>query len=71
VPGLWYQVRKKLGDIKPLSEGVQGPFSDEFGNTRFAEYAIGAARYVGRLPHNLDIAKWRPSSAPRSRVTKA
>jgi hypothetical protein len=35
VPGLWYQVRKKVGDIKQTpSKGVQGPFfNDEFGDT--------------------------------------
>jgi NADPH:quinone reductase-like Zn-dependent oxidoreductase len=62
VPGLWYQVRKKVGDIKrTLSEGVQGPFfNDEFGDTSFAEYVIGAARYVGRLPHNSDMAQMAP-----------
>jgi D-arabinose 1-dehydrogenase-like Zn-dependent alcohol dehydrogenase len=62
VPGLWYQVRKKVGDIKrTLSEGVQGPFfNDEFGDTSFAEYVIGAARYVARLPHNSDMAQMAP-----------
>ena len=35
VPEAWYQVRKKLGDIKKeLPEGVKGPsFNDEFGDT--------------------------------------
>ena len=35
VPDVWYQVRKKLGDIKQtLPEGVQGPmYNDEFGDT--------------------------------------
>lgn len=35
VPNAWYQVRKKLGDIKPtLPSGVYGPyFNDEFGDT--------------------------------------
>jgi hypothetical protein len=62
VPGLWYQVRKKVGDIKrTLSEGVQGPFfNDEFGDTSFAEYVIGTGRYVGRLPHNSDMAQMAP-----------
>jgi len=34
VPGLWYQVRKKVGDIaNTLPDGVQGPnFNDEFGD---------------------------------------
>lgn len=35
VPDAWYQVRKKLGDIRnELPEGVKGPsFNDEFGDT--------------------------------------
>jgi len=35
VPDVWYQVRKKIGDMRgTLPEGVQGPyFNDEFGDT--------------------------------------
>jgi multidrug efflux pump len=35
LPELWYQVRKKVGDIRhTLPQGVQGPFfNDEFGDT--------------------------------------
>ncbi|MFZ5781565.1 MAG: efflux RND transporter permease subunit [Pseudomonadota bacterium] len=35
VPDLWYQVRKKIGDIKgSLPQGVAGPFfNDEYGDT--------------------------------------
>jgi multidrug efflux pump len=42
VPGLWYQVRKKIGDIRAtLPEGVVGPFfNDEFGTTFGNIYAI-------------------------------
>src|SRR5690242_664196 len=42
VPALWYQVRKKIGDIRPtLPEGVVGPFfNDEFGDTFGNIYAI-------------------------------
>jgi multidrug efflux pump len=42
VPDVWYQVRKKLGDIKhTLPQGVQGPFfNDEFGDTYGNLYAI-------------------------------
>jgi multidrug efflux pump len=38
----WYQVRKKIGDIKAqLPSGVQGPFfNDEFGDTFGSIYAI-------------------------------
>jgi len=42
VPDVWYQVRKKLGDIhQALPQGVQGPFfNDEFGDTFGNMYAI-------------------------------
>src|SRR6188474_2800914 len=42
VPDLWYQVRKKVGDIKQsLPQGVQGPFfNDEFGDTYALVFAL-------------------------------
>ena len=42
VPDLWYQARKKVGDIKQtLPQGVQGPFfNDEFGDTYSLIYAL-------------------------------
>ena len=42
VPDLWYQVRKKIGDIAyTLPSGVQGPFfNDEFGDVYSAIYAF-------------------------------
>lgn len=42
VPEFWYQVRKKLGDIRfALPPGVIGPFfNDEFGDTYSTVYAI-------------------------------
>jgi multidrug efflux pump len=42
VAGLWYQVRKKIGDIAPtLPPGIQGPyFNDEFGDTFSIVYAL-------------------------------
>jgi len=44
VQPLWYQVRKKLDDIKStLPSGVQGPFyNDEFGDTYAQIYALTA-----------------------------
>ena len=44
VPDVWYQVRKKIGDIKQtLPQGVQGPaFNDEFGDTFGNLYAFTA-----------------------------
>ncbi len=42
VPELWYQIRKKIGDIRhTLPRGVQGPFfNDEFGTTFGNIYAL-------------------------------
>ncbi|MFT3807023.1 efflux RND transporter permease subunit [Arenimonas sp.] len=42
VPEVWYQIRKKLGDMKnELPQGVQGPFyNDEFGDTFGNLYAF-------------------------------
>jgi multidrug efflux pump len=42
IPQLWYQVRKKVGDVKPmLPRDVVGPFfNDEFGDTFGNIYAI-------------------------------
>ncbi|GAB3259308.1 efflux RND transporter permease subunit [Chitinimonas naiadis] len=42
VQGVWYQVRKKIGDMKyTLPSGVQGPFfNDEFGDTFGNLYAF-------------------------------
>ena len=42
VEGLWYQTRKKIGDIgATLPDGIQGPyFNDEFGDTYGILYAM-------------------------------
>ncbi|MCP5247348.1 MAG: efflux RND transporter permease subunit [Candidatus Accumulibacter sp.] len=42
VPEAWYQVRKKLADLRhTLPQGVQGPFpNDEFGDTFISVYAL-------------------------------
>lgn len=42
VPQTWYQVRKKIGDIRGnLPSGVQGPFfNDEFGDTYGSIFAL-------------------------------
>jgi len=47
VPDAWYQVRKKLGDIRPtLPAGTRGPFfNDEFGDTFGNIYAFTAEGY--------------------------
>lgn len=54
VPGLWYQVRKKIGDIQgQFPAGVQGPFfNDEFGDTYSIVYALtGAGFTLAELKH--------------------
>jgi len=50
VPDLWYQVRKKVGDMKSLlPEGVQGPFfNDEFGDTYSIVYAFTSDGFTPR-----------------------
>ncbi|WP_428425199.1 efflux RND transporter permease subunit [Methylibium sp.] len=44
VPNVWYQVRKKIGDMRgQLPAGVQGPFfNDEFGDVFGSIYALSA-----------------------------
>ena len=44
VPDAWYQVRKKIGDMRPtLPQGVIGPFfNDEFGDVYGTIYALTA-----------------------------
>ncbi|MBV9216001.1 MAG: efflux RND transporter permease subunit, partial [Acidobacteria bacterium] len=50
VPQLWYQVRKKVGDIKQtLPQGVVGPFfNDEFGDTYGIIYGFMADGFSHR-----------------------
>ncbi len=67
VPAAWYQVRKKLDDIRhTLPAGVRGPFpNDEFGDTfgiiyAFSEDGIGYARlrdYVDQVRQELLAVK--------------
>ncbi len=47
IPDVWYQVRKKVGDIKQqLPNGVQGPFfNDEFGDTFGNIYVLTGKDY--------------------------
>ena len=48
VAGVWYQVRKKIGDIRyTLPEGTQGPFfNDEFGDVFGNIYAFSGDGYT-------------------------
>jgi len=50
VPDVWYQVRKKVGDIRhTLPQGVQGPFfNDEFGDTFGNLYALTGEGFSNR-----------------------
>jgi multidrug efflux pump len=50
IPDLWYQARKKVGDIKQtLPEGVQGPFfNDEFGDTYSLIFALTSDGFGNR-----------------------
>lgn len=52
VPDIWYQVRKKIGDIKhKLPQGVEGPFlDDEYGDVYAAVLAFTGPDYS---PHEL------------------
>ncbi|MBS1227042.1 MAG: acriflavin resistance protein [Proteobacteria bacterium] len=57
VPDAWYQVRKKIGDIKQnFPAGIQGPFiNDEFGDTFINIFALtGDGFDLARLRHEAD-----------------
>ena len=57
VPEAWYQVRKKISDIRhTLPAGVQGPFiNDEYGDTFVAIFALtGDGFDLGDLRHYAD-----------------
>ena len=57
VPDAWYQVRKKLGDIRQsFPAGIQGPFiNDEFGDTFINIFAVtGDGFDMARLRHEAD-----------------
>jgi multidrug efflux pump len=50
IPDIWYQVRKKVGDIRnTLPQGIVGPgFNDEFGDTFGIVYAFTADGFTHR-----------------------
>ncbi|HTZ80848.1 MAG TPA: efflux RND transporter permease subunit [Stellaceae bacterium] len=50
VPDIWYQVRKKVGDIRAtLPQGIVGPtFNDEFGDTYGIVYGFTADGFTHR-----------------------
>jgi multidrug efflux pump len=57
VEGLWYQVRKKIGDMAgTLPAGIQGPyFNDEFGDTYGIIYGLTADGFT--LPELKHVAE--------------
>lgn len=62
VPDIWYQVRKKVGDVRPtLPQGVSGPFfNDEFGDTYGIIYGFTADGFTHReLRDYVDSARSR------------
>ncbi|MBI5919679.1 MAG: efflux RND transporter permease subunit [Nitrosomonadales bacterium] len=67
VPQLWYQVRKKIGDIQhTLPPEVIGPnFNDEFGDVFGTIYAFTADGYsLAELRHYVDVAQQRVLRLP-------
>jgi hypothetical protein len=68
VPDLWYQVRKKVGDIKQtLPQGVQGPFfNDEFGDTYALIFALTSDGFSHRELRDY-AERVRAEAAQRSR----
>ncbi|GAC1623110.1 MAG: efflux RND transporter permease subunit [Nevskia sp.] len=67
VKNVWYQVRKKVGDIKAkLPQGVQGPlFNDEFGDTYIAMYGFHADGFTyTELKDYVDQARKLLGSVP-------
>ena len=50
MPDIWYQVRKKVGDIRhTLPQGIVGPgFNDEFGDTYGIVYGFTADGFTHR-----------------------
>ena len=62
LPNLWYQVRKKIGDIQSdFPAGVQGPyFNDEFGDVFGIVYAFtGDGFTLPQLKHIVEDARER------------
>ncbi len=67
VPDLWYQVRKKIGDIQQtLPQGVQGPvFNDEFGDVFGIVYAVtGDGFTLPQLKHVAEDIREQLLSVP-------
>ncbi|HMS82734.1 MAG TPA: efflux RND transporter permease subunit [Nitrospira sp.] len=67
IPAIWYQVRKKVGDIThTLPQGTRGPFfNDEFGDTFGIIYAFTADGFSHReLRDYVELARSRLLEVP-------
>ena len=67
VKNIWYQVRKKIGDIQSnLPAGIAGPyFNDEFGDTYIAMYAFHAEGFsYAELKDYVDEARKNMQRVP-------
>ena len=67
VPDIWYQVRKKVGDIRhTLPQGIVGPgFNDEFGDTYGIVYGFTADGFTHReLRDHVDEVRKRLLQLP-------
>lgn len=67
VPDAWYQVRKKIGDIKlTLPAGVQGPFfNDEFGDTYGSIFALSGDGFTyAEMKDYADFARQQLLAVP-------
>ncbi|MGZ4957795.1 MAG: efflux RND transporter permease subunit [Methylomonas sp.] len=60
IPNIWYQARKKIGDIRhTLPDGVEGPtFNDEFGDVYGNLYALSGDGYdYAELKRQADMVR--------------
>ncbi|MGZ4999194.1 MAG: efflux RND transporter permease subunit [Methylomonas sp.] len=60
IPNIWYQARKKIGDIRhTLPDGVEGPtFNDEFGDVYGNLYALSGHGYdYAELKRQADMVR--------------
>ncbi len=77
IPNLWYQVRKKVGDMQgTLPPGVIGPFyNDEFGDVYGSIYALSADGFteeeLRQFAERTRSACWRNSSSVKPSADKA
>lgn len=62
VPDIWYQVRKKVGDIKhTMPEGVQGPFLDD----EYGDVYVAVIAFTGKDFSEADLKKIATSAHDR------